>query len=90
MLVDKPGLPFVADMQFEESNGRPIPLDNPAYRAGMSRDNLISRTAIAIAAARRVWGWVMEPSYGAGSWSLLRSDLYVMRGIPQIPYPSIT
>lgn len=56
MLIDKPGLPFVAEMQFDETNGRLIQLDSPAYRAGMSRDNLISRTVIAIAAAREALG----------------------------------
>lgn len=56
MLIDKPGLPFVAEMRFDEKTGRPIPLDSPAYRAGLSRDNLISRTAIAISAARASLG----------------------------------
>lgn len=56
MLIDKPGIPFVAEMQFDEKSGRPIPLDSPAYRAGLARDNLISRTAIAIAAARETLG----------------------------------
>lgn len=56
MLVDKPGLPFVAEMRFDETSGRPIQLDNPAYRAGMSRDTLIARTAIAISAARAALG----------------------------------
>lgn len=56
MLIDKPGIPFVAEMQFDEKSGRPMPLDNPVYRAGLARDNLISRTAIAISAAREALG----------------------------------
>lgn len=56
MLIDKPGIPFVAEMQFDEKSGRPIPLDNPVYRAGLARDNLISRTAIAISAAGEALG----------------------------------
>jgi pimeloyl-ACP methyl ester carboxylesterase len=56
MLIDKPGIPFVAEMQLDKESGRPIPLDSPAYRAGLSRDNLISRTAIAISAARETLG----------------------------------
>jgi hypothetical protein len=56
MLIDKPGLPFVAEMQFDAESGRPISLDSPAYRAGLSRDTLISRTVIAIAAAREALG----------------------------------
>lgn len=56
MLIDKPGIPFVAEMQFDNESGRPIPLDSPAYRAGLSRDNLISRTAMAISAAREALG----------------------------------
>lgn len=56
VLIDKPGLPFVAEMKFDETGGRPIQLDNPAYRAGLTRDNLVSRTALAIAAAREALG----------------------------------
>ena len=56
MLVDKPGLPFAADMQLDKESGRPVQLDNPAYRAGLTRDTLISRTVIAIAAARAALG----------------------------------
>lgn len=56
MLVDKPGLPFTAEMGFDAESGRPIPLDSPAYRAGLSRDNLIARTVIAISAARQSLG----------------------------------
>lgn len=47
MLIDKPGVSFVADMQFDERNGCPIALDNPVYRAGLARDKLISRTVLA-------------------------------------------
>lgn len=56
LLIDKPGLPFVADMAFDEATGRPIQLDNPAYRAGLSRDNLVARTVLAISAARQTLG----------------------------------
>lgn len=56
MLIDKPGLPFAAEMQFDAQSGRPIPLDSPAYRAGLSRDNLIARTVVAISAARQALG----------------------------------
>lgn len=56
MLIDKPGIPFAAEMQFDEKSGRPISLDNPVYRAGLTRDNLISRTVIAISAAREALG----------------------------------
>ena len=56
MLVDKPGVPFAAEMQLDKKTGRPIQLDNPAYRAGLTRDNLISRTVIAISAARAMLG----------------------------------
>jgi pimeloyl-ACP methyl ester carboxylesterase len=56
MLVDKPGLPFVGELRFDEETGRPVQMDNPAYRAGISRDNLTSRTALAIAAARQALG----------------------------------
>jgi pimeloyl-ACP methyl ester carboxylesterase len=56
MLIDKPGLPFVGEMQFDEKSGRPIQLDSPVYRAGLARDTLISRTAMAISAARKALG----------------------------------
>lgn len=56
MLIDKPGLPFAGEMRFDEKSGRPIQLDNPAYRAGLARDTLISRTTIAISAARKRLG----------------------------------
>ncbi|MGF6416675.1 dienelactone hydrolase [Stenotrophomonas sp. AN71] len=56
LLIDKPGIPFSARMHLDEAKGRPIPLDGPVYRAGLSRDNLIARTVLAIAAARRTLG----------------------------------
>ncbi|WP_409460105.1 alpha/beta hydrolase family protein [Stenotrophomonas maltophilia] len=56
LLVDKPGIPFSADMRLDPAKGRPVPLDGPAYRAGLSRDSLIARTVLAIAAARRALG----------------------------------
>lgn len=56
MLIDKPGIPFAADMQFDEKTGRPISLDNPTYRAGLARETLIARTVIAISAAREALG----------------------------------
>jgi hypothetical protein len=56
LLVDKPGIPFSADMRLDEATGRPVQLDGPIYRAGLARDNLIARTVKAIAAARRTLG----------------------------------
>ncbi|MBW8777197.1 MAG: hypothetical protein JF596_20025 [Stenotrophomonas sp.] len=56
LLVDKPGIPFSADMRLDEATGKPVQLDGPIYRAGLARDNLIARTVKAIAAARRTLG----------------------------------
>lgn len=56
LLVDKPGVPFDAMIGFDEERGRPLELDNPSYRAGMTRDNLVARAAMAVAAARERLG----------------------------------
>lgn len=56
LLVDKPGIPFSAELRLDQAKGRPLPLDGPIYRAGLTRENLIARTVLAIAAARRSLG----------------------------------
>ncbi len=56
MLVDKPGIPFEAKVGFDEAKGRPIELDNPTYRAGLTKDRLVARAALAIAEARKTLG----------------------------------
>lgn len=56
LLVDKPGLPFSARLSFDEKEGRPIELDNPAYRAGLTKDNLVERAAASISAAKHRLG----------------------------------
>jgi len=56
LLVDKPGIPFSAEMRLDPAKGRPLPLDGPAYRAGLARDTLIARTVLAVAAAGRTLG----------------------------------
>ncbi|HIE1100476.1 alpha/beta hydrolase family protein [Stenotrophomonas maltophilia] len=56
LLVDKPGVPFSAEMRLDPAKGRPLPLDGPTYRAGLARDTLIARTVLAVAAARRTLG----------------------------------
>ncbi|MDE1467234.1 alpha/beta hydrolase family protein [Aurantiacibacter sp. D1-12] len=55
MLIDKPGLPFLADMIFDEERGRPVQLDSPDYRAGIELHNLVERSAFAIAQAKRAY-----------------------------------
>jgi len=56
MFVDKPGIPFSAEMKFDEKRQRPVEIDNAVYRDGLTKDNLVGRTAIAIQAARRELG----------------------------------
>lgn len=52
LFVEKPGVPFSAEMEFDEISQRPIQLDSDAYREGLTKDNLVARAAIAIRAAR--------------------------------------
>ena len=56
LLIDKPGIPFSAELEFDEERQRPVELDNPEYRAGLTKDNLIARAAIAIRKAREELG----------------------------------
>lgn len=56
LIVDKPGVPFSAQLEFDEERQRPVELDNPVYRAGISKDNLVARAALAIGAAREELG----------------------------------
>lgn len=56
MLVDKPGIPFEANVGFDDARGRPIELDNAVYRAGLTKDQLVARTTIAIVKAREALG----------------------------------
>ena len=52
LFVEKPGVPFFAELEFDEKRQRPVQLDNKVYRAGITKDNLVARAAIAIRAAR--------------------------------------
>lgn len=56
LLVDKPGVPFVARLAFDEQQGRPIELDNTTYRFGLTKDNLVDRAVNAIRSAKRQLG----------------------------------
>ncbi len=56
LLIDKPGIPFSAKLDFDEERQRPVELDNIDYRAGLTKDNLVARAAIAIRAARAELG----------------------------------
>lgn len=56
LLIDKPGIPFQAEMEFDEERQRPVELTNEIYRDGLSKDNLVARTALAIKAAQRELG----------------------------------
>ncbi len=56
LLIDKPGVPFSAQLRFDEQLQRPVELDNPVYRAGLTKDNLVARAAIAIRSAREALG----------------------------------
>lgn len=56
LLVDKPGISFQAEMEFDEERQRPVELDNEIYRDGLSKDNLVARAALAIKAAQRELG----------------------------------
>ena len=56
MFVDKPGIPFSAEMEFDENRQRPVEIDNAVYRDGLTKDNLVGRAAIAIKAAQRELG----------------------------------
>lgn len=56
LLVDKPGISFQAEMEFDEERQRPVELDNKIYRDGLSKDNLVARAALAIKAAQRELG----------------------------------
>ncbi len=55
MLIDKPGLPFAAEMMFDEERGRPLQLDSPEYRAGIDLQHLLARSALAIAEVQRAY-----------------------------------
>ncbi|WP_157092994.1 alpha/beta hydrolase family protein [Paraurantiacibacter namhicola] len=52
MLIDKPGIPFNSVIEFDPERGRPVQLDGPEYRAGMSFPILVQRAVIAISHAR--------------------------------------
>lgn len=56
LLVDKPGVPFTARIAFNEEEGRPKELDNAAYRAGLTKENLVERASEAIRDAKRRLG----------------------------------
>jgi pimeloyl-ACP methyl ester carboxylesterase len=56
LLVDKPGIPFEANVKFDDARGHPIELDNPVYRAGLTKDQLVARTALAIVKTREALG----------------------------------
>lgn len=56
LLIDKPGVPFSAAIEFDDERQRAVELDNPVYRAGISKDNLVARAALAIEAARNELG----------------------------------
>jgi pimeloyl-ACP methyl ester carboxylesterase len=56
LLIEKPGVPFSAQLDFDEESQRPIELDSDAYREGLTKDNLVARAAIAIRAARAELG----------------------------------
>ncbi len=56
LLIDKPGIPFSAELEFDEERQRPVELDSQEYRAGLTKDNLIARAAIAIRRAREELG----------------------------------
>ena len=56
LVVDKPGVPFEADVGFDEKRGRPIELDNTVYREGLTKDQLVARTGAAIKVARKQLG----------------------------------
>lgn len=56
LLVEKPGVPFSAKIAFNEKKGRPVELDNAAYRAGLTKESLVERAAASIEAAKRRLG----------------------------------
>lgn len=56
LLVEKPGVPLSAKLDFDEERQRPIELDNDVYRIGLTKDNLVARAVIAIDAARSELG----------------------------------
>lgn len=56
LLVDKPGIPFSAAIQFDEKRQRPTELDNSVYRMGLTKEFLVARAAIAIRAAQAELG----------------------------------
>lgn len=60
LLVDKPGIPFATQLKFDEKRGRPIEIDNAAYRAGLTKSHLTARAAIAIREARKLLGFRMS------------------------------
>lgn len=56
LLVEKPGVPLSGELEFDEVRQRPIEMDSGVYRAGLTKENLVARAAIAIKAARSMLG----------------------------------
>lgn len=55
LLVDKPGVPFAAEVDWDEEKGRPVFEAGPGY-AAMTRQQLVRRNAAAARAALEVLG----------------------------------
>jgi pimeloyl-ACP methyl ester carboxylesterase len=52
LLIDKPGISFSGKVEFDEIRQRPIEVRNPVFQAGLTKENLVARAALAIEAAR--------------------------------------